>query len=332
MKLSLPANPRILIIRMSSLGDLFHALPVARELKRQLGATIDWVTQPEYAELVECFSDVDRVIVFPRKKFVQSAWWFVKSLRRNRYDAVIDLQGLGKSVLAARLARSRVRIGPSYHREGARFFYTHVAGRKNKNRHAVDEALDAVRYLGLEPAASEFPVKFPELPLEGTRRVVMVPCSRWDTKNWPPEKFIELGLKLSAARPDITLFLAGSPADTAACERIEQGLGGRVVNLCGKTSLVGLGSVLRSASLVITVDSGPMHMAAAIGTPVLAVFGATDPVRTGPYGDKNRVVTYEGKLDCRPCLARTCRRGDLRCLAALDADRVLAAALEMLGS
>ena len=332
MKLSLPANPRILIIRMSSLGDLFHALPVARELKKQLGATIDWVTQPEYAELVECFSDVDRVIVFPRKKFVRSAWWFIKSLRRNRYDAVIDLQGLGKSVLATRLARSRVRVGPSYHREGARFFYTHVAGQRNKSRHAVDEELDVVRYLGLESSAIEFPVHFPEMPLEGNRRVVMVPCSRWITKNWPPEKFVKLGRGLTAARPDLTLFLAGSPADAEVCRRIEAGMGGRVVNLCGKTSLVGLGSVLRAADLVITVDSGPMHMAAAIGVPGLAVFGATDPVRTGPYGEQHRVVTYEGKLDCRPCLARTCRRGDLRCLTALDADRVLSAALEMLGS
>ncbi len=331
MKLSLPANPRILIIRMSSLGDLFHSLPVARELKKKLGATIDWVTQPEYAELLECFADVDRVIVFPRKKFMQSAWWFVKSVRRNRYDAVIDLQGLGKSALAARLARARVRIGPSYHREGARFFYTHVAGRKNKNRHAVDEALDVVRYLGLEPSEIEFPVQFPDVPLEGSRRVVLVPCSRWATKNWPAEKFIELGRKLSEARPDVTIFLAGSPADAGVCRGIEEGMGGRVVNLCGKTSLVELGGILKSANLVITVDSGPMHMAAAIGVPVLAVFGATDPVRTGPFGKPHRVVTFEGKLDCRPCLARTCRRGDLRCLSALHTDRVLSAALEMLG-
>lgn len=332
MKLSLPAKPRILIIRMSSLGDLFHALPVARELKKQLGATIDWVTQPEYAELVEHFTDVDRVIVFPRKKFAQSAWWFAKSLRKNRYDAVIDLQGLGKSAFAARLAKSHVRIGPSYYRECAHFFYTHVAGKKNKNRHAVEEALDVIRYLGLEPSTPEFPMEFPDMPLEGTRRVVMIPCSRWESKDWPPEKFIELGQKLFKERPGITMFLVGSPADADVCRQIEDGMGGRVVNLCGKTSLVELGSMLKSAALVITVDSGPMHMAAAMGTPVLAVFGATDPVRTGPYGAKHRTVIMEGKLDCRPCLARTCRRGDLRCLRALNPDRVLESALEMLGS
>ena len=283
MSQSAPSSPRILVVKLSSLGDLFHALPAIRHLKQEWNATIDWVTQTPYVELVKCFPDVNRVIAFPRRDFFKQSSEFVRDLRREKYDLILDLQGLLKSALVARMARGRKRIGPSFAREGSRLLYSAVAGPKNKNRHAVDEILDVVRYLGLEVRKPEFPVAFPKAPRpEPEPRVVFIPCSRWRTKNWPPERFVEVGRALQK-RAGATIFLAGSPEDRPVCDWIEKQIGGRVVNVCGKTSLVELGSLLQEMNLTIAVDSGPMHMAAAVGRPVLAVFGATDPKRTGPY-------------------------------------------------
>lgn len=324
-------SARILVIKLSSLGDLFHALPAVHQLKLDLNATIDWVTQTSYVDLVKCFPDVNRVIAFPRRGFLKHSAAFICELRREKYDMVLDLQGLLKSAMVARVARGGKRIGPSFAREGSRLVYSAVAGPKNKNRHAVDEVLDVVRYLGCEVRKPEFPVIFPKTQRpESLPRIALIPCSRWLTKNWPPERFVEVARDLRA-RAKATIYLVGSPDDAPACAKIAEGIGDGVVNVCGKTTLVELGSLLQEMDLVITVDSGPMHMAAAAGRPVLAVFGATDPKRTGPYGEKHRVVALEG-LACRPCLSGLCARRDLACLRDLPAERVVAQAMEMLNA
>lgn len=325
------SSPRILIIKLSSLGDLFHALPAVRNLKQELGATVDWVTQSAYVELVKCFPDVNRVIAFPRRDFLKQSPAFIRELRRETYDLVLDFQGLLKSALVARLARGARTIGPSFAREGSRLLYSAVAGPRNKTRHAVDEVLDVVRYLGREIHPPVFPVMFPDVPrTEPSPRIALLPCSRWPTKNWPPERFIEVARELRA-QAQATIFLVGAPDDVPVCVKIAEGIGDGVVNLCGKTSLVELGSLLQEMDLAVTVDSGPMHMAAAAGRPVLAVFGATDPQRTGPYGGRHRVVVAEN-LDCRPCFSGHCARKDLACLGRLSAERVVAQAMEMLNT
>ena len=320
---------RMLVVKLSSLGDLFHVLPAVTMIRRSLSVTVDWVTQPEYVDLVRCFDGVKSVIAFPRRTFAAGFPSFLRELRVERYDFILDFQGLLKSAIAARCARGGRRIGPSYSREGAHLFYHEIAGRKDKARHAVEEALDFVRHLNIEVGAPEFPVSFSAMePAGNSPRVVLAPCSRWPTKNWPPERFILVGRGLKE-RAGATLFLVGAPGDRAVCEQIERGIGAGVVNLCGRTSLVELGSLMQQMNLAITVDSGPMHMAAAVGVPVLAVFGATDPKRTGPYGKAHRVLVTEG-LECRPCFSDVCRRGDLACLDRVSADEVLDAALDML--
>lgn len=321
---------RILIIKTSSLGDLFHALPTVRALKNGLDADIDWVVADTYADLVRCFDDVDNVISFPRKKFWSHARDFLRNLRAKKYDYIIDLQGLLKSALITRLARGRKRLGPSFHREGSKYFYSAIVGDLNKERHAVDECFDVARYLAIpEPDATEFPVTFPKIELDAPRpRVALLPCSRWETKNWPADKFIETGRALAAEGAHI--FLLGAPEDRATCRDIEIGIARNVHNLCAKTRLPALGSTLQEMDLVITVDSGPMHMAAAVGRPVLAVFGATEPQRTGPFGP--HTIIKHGRLLCQPCLSRECKRPkkDIACLKELGSERVIAAALDIL--
>lgn len=321
------AQPRVLIVKLSSLGDLFHALPAVHNLKVALNARIDWATQPEYADLVRCFSDVERVIAFPRRRFVRGFNAFCRDLRRVRYDRVVDFQGLIKSGLVSRLARARTRIGPSYRREGADIFYSSVAGKRNLDRHAVLQAMDVIDHLGLQRLPEAFPVVFPDKPAAGPRpRVALVPMSRWASKNWPVDHFIDLGRRLRVAR-NASLFVLGGKDAADAGRAIETAVPG-AVNMAGKTSLVEMGSLLGQMDVLVSNDSGPMHMAAAIGTPVVALFGPTDPARTGPYGAGHRVL--QAPLPCRPCHKRVCRLVEQVCLANLRPQEVLAAVEDVL--
>jgi heptosyltransferase-1 len=327
------AKKRILIIKLSSFGDLFHALPAVNNLKVAMEAEIDWVTQPEYVDLVRCFSVVSEVIPFPRRDFLTRGLGFFKTLRGRHYDYVIDLQGLLKSAIVARLARGARTIGPSFQREGARFFYDAVAGCRDKNRHAVEENLDVVHYLGLPLLPVSFPVKFPELAMTAKApRVAIVPVSRRDNKNWPINNFFQTARALQQEF-DASIFLFGSTADHALCEGIRSELmaerpQGNVVNLAGKTSLIEMGGWFTKMNLVVVNDSGPLHMAVALGVPVITLFGPTDPLRTGPYGEGHRVIT--SKVACRPCFARVCKLPEVECMNRISPGEVIEASREVL--
>ncbi len=322
------AAARVLVVKLSSLGDLFHALPAVHCLKAGLHATIDWVVHPAYRELVECFTDVDRVIPFARDVRSGALSGDLRALRAQPYDLIVDLQGILKSALVARLARGGRRIGPSFHREGAWLFYQAVAGPRDKDRHAVEENLDVVRYLGLPVLPPVFPLKFPmQLVGEPEPRVALLPFSRWPSKNWPAPSFVQVGRALQEYA-NASIFLIGGAAEAAASAELAKEFKGRVINLVGRLSLPQLGGVLQAMNLVIANDSGPMHMAASLGTPVLAVFGPTTKQRTGPYDARHRVVA--GNLRCQPCFSKICRFKDNSCLCAVTPESVVNIALEML--
>jgi lipopolysaccharide heptosyltransferase I len=327
-------RPRLLIIKLSSFGDIFHALPAVHNLKTALGADVDWLTQPEYAALVRCFPEVETVLTFPRQRPWAGLPAFVRGLRARRYDLVVDLQGLLKSAVAARLAHAGRRLGPSFQREGARWFYDAVVGPRDKDRHAVEECLDGVRYLGLPVAPVEFPVRFPAVanPWPGPR-VAIVPVSRRWNKNWPESHFLALAASLRREL-DAALYVMGGPAERPVCERLIAGLGAlagdRVMNLAGRTDLVQMGSWMGGMDVVVANDSGPIHMAAALGIPVVTMFGPTDPRRTGPYGSMHRVLTSD--LPCRPCLSKDCRLGRPECLARIGPAAVCSAVQQILAA
>ncbi|MBN1270222.1 MAG: glycosyltransferase family 9 protein [Kiritimatiellae bacterium] len=320
-------GPSVLIIKLSALGDLVRALPTIRSLKQGIRARIHWVVQGEYAQLVHCFTDVERVISFPRRSFLRDGSDFLRDLRRDSYDYIIDLQGLLKSAAVAWSARGARRIGPSFHREGAHRFYSELAGPRQSGRHAVEEMLDVIRYLGLPPVI-EFPISLPAHVLETARpRVALVPRGRWMSKNWPPGHFAEVARTLREER-GVNVYLVGGPADRPACNQIEQAAGPGVINTAGRTTVLEMAELLNEMDLVVGVDSGPLHVAAALGVPVLALYGPTDPACVGPYGEGNRVITAE-RTACWPCRKRDCAD----CIAAMRAippERVAEAALEML--
>jgi lipopolysaccharide heptosyltransferase I len=320
---------KILVIKLSSCGDLFHALPAVRNIRRGLNAEIHWLAHDEYKDLVACFADVSRVIGFPRRNFGSQFPRFWRELRQDSYDMVLDFQGLFKSGFSAFLARSPRRIGPSFHREASAMFYSAIAGHLDKHRHAVDECMDIARFLGVSCLNQEFPVAYPPREVPQPRpRIAILPVSRWETKNWPVDSFIEAARRL---RQDLsaTLFLLGSKADQPACDRIAQALPpDATVNLAGTLSLPETGGVLQAMDLLIANDSGPVHMAAAVGTPTLVLFGPTDPLRTGPYGNDHHILRTS--RDCQPCYSRECPFPGLPCMTGITPDQVVAEARAML--
>jgi lipopolysaccharide heptosyltransferase I len=324
-------GPRVLAIKLSSLGDLFHALPAVQRLRAIPGARVDWVTQSEYAPLVACFGVADRVISFPRRGTVRHFPAFLKSLRQESYDWTVDFQGLLKSALIGRLARARERIGPSFYREGASLFYSRVAGVRNKGRHAVEENLEIADVLGAPAAPGKPAFRFPPFtPTEPGPRVAVIPLSRWESKNWPAAHFVEVLKRLQAER-GVAVYFLGGMMDRYLCEGMAAQLAGPAFNLAGEISLAQMGGILKTMNLVLANDTGPMHMAAALDVPVLSIFGPTDEARTGPYGAGHRALAAPG-FDCRPCLSRHClRAASATCMEAVTPERAAAEALRLLG-
>ena len=317
---------RILVVKLSSLGDTLHALPTVAELKAQLGAEIHWAVQPEFSSLVSCFSCVDRVVQVPRPSDFTGFCRALREVRKVRYDLVVDLQGLMKSAVVARSARAPRYIGPSFSREGSRLLYSDLAGVMNRDRHAVDECLDLIRRLGLEmPAVPRFPLTVPELDLDTQAplahrgpRIAIAPVSRWKSKNWPEHYFAKLVGSL-VKNHDARLYLIGGKADHEVAERILAASGVDAANLCGTLSLVQSLAVISKCEALVSNDSGPMHMGAALGVKCVVPFGPTSPERTGPYG-ANHVVLRGG--GCPPCHEKECVTGTHECLLAITPERV----------
>jgi heptosyltransferase-1 len=329
MTASSSQSTRILIVKLSSLGDLFHALPTVHDLRVGFDASVDWVVQEEYVDVVGCFNDVERVIPFSRRAFLSNLPAFYNDLRLGEYDLVIDLQGLLKSAGVTALARGRRKIGPSFNRECSRLCYQEIAGERDLSRHAVDQNRDVLRHLKQRISAPVFPVSFPKTSNIGEGvQVAMLPKSRWPSKNWPPASFVDLA-RLLLKEAKMTITLLGGPADISCCQEIEQAVGSsRVFNLAGKESLPALGSRLEATDLLISNDSGPVHMAVAVGTPTLVLFGPTDPERTGPFGQGHRVI--QAPPPCCPCYLRNCTRHGAPCMNTIEVSTVADAAFDML--
>lgn len=322
-----PAPPkRLVIVKPSSLGDVIHALPVAVALKEAFpGVEVHWVVARPYAELVAAHPAVDRVLVFERRRWGGWGFWrhraewraLVRQLREAGYDVAVDLQGLARSALLVRASGAPVRVGLTSARECARLAYTVTAGPREAEVHAVDRYLQVLRTLGVAPPTKpRFALAVPRgardrvearLADEGVsgRFVCLAPGARWESKRWPAERFAELAARL-AAEQGVEVVVVGGEEDRSRAEVILQRVGSAARDWTGRTTLAELAALLERAALLVSNDSGPMHLAAALGTPVVAVFGPTNPARTGPYGPRTAVVT--SAAHCAPCYRRRCRR------------------------
>jgi lipopolysaccharide heptosyltransferase I len=337
------------MIKPSALGDVVHALPVAATLHRRYpNSRLDWLVEEEAADIVRGHPAVGEVVVSGRRRWLREIrkpgqirrtlgeiGGFAAELRRRKYDAVLDLQGLLKSALYVVATGAPIRVGFAEGREGAPWSLTHRVSAPPQPIHAVDRYLALAAAVDAQESVREFRIAVsPEdragaasmLAVSPRPRVVLHPAARWRTKLWEVERWREVAASLESV--GIGVILTGGAEDRALASAIATGLCRPPLVLVGRLSLKQLVAVLGDVELMITVDSGPMHIAAVLGTPVVALFGPTDPSRTGPPGP-GRVLRRP--LPCSPCLQRRCQIADThRCMRDLTVAEVLEVAHSLL--
>lgn len=322
---------KILILKPSSLGDVIHALPVLRLLKRYFPKSeIYWWLDAGLSQLLEGDLDLTGIVQFHRRRWQSVLRWgelagSILQLRRHRFDLVIDLQSLARSASVAWLARGDLTIGLDDPREGAAAFYNIAVARPSPITHAVDWYLEVLHRLGVpvhfdfewlpERADIDTLVRH-KWAVDDHRWIVINPGARWNNKRWPAEYFAELVRLLSSGFPEHRFAIMGGREDRPVGRRIAEAAPDRCFDLTGQTSLQEMIHWIRLAEVVITNDTGPMHVAVAVRTPVVALFGPTDPRRTGPYGQVDRVLRHA--MPCAPCMKNVCWfERPLECLRAV---------------
>ena len=303
-----------------------------RLLKKSLPRSeIFWWLDAGLAPLLEGDPDLAGIIPFERERW-RSPWHWHEALRSLlkiracTFDLVIDLQSLMRSGVTAWLADGTVTIGLDDPREGARAFYDIIVRRPSPHTHAVDWYLGVLPPLGIpihwdfkwlpERAAVAAVVREKWQPAT-SRWLILQPGARWTNKRWPVEYFVELVGLLAKAQPDVRFAILGSKEDSELGRTIAHVHPKRCLDLTGQASLPEMIEWIRLGDLMVTNDTGPMHVAAALGKPVVALFGPTDPDRTGPYGQLEEVLQLN--LPCVPCLKSYCSyEKPLECLRALS--------------
>lgn len=306
---------KILFIKPSALGDVVQALPVVTGLKRRWpDAEIDWIVNDSFAEILEGHPCIRKVILYPRKRWTTPAripemWRWGKQLRAEKYDMSIDLQGLMRSALMTWAAGAHRRLGLESAREGAQAAYTEFIA--DTAISAAERYLTCLEHLNIPVQPLDFQLTsrapLPEALENFGPYTVLHPYSRWRTKLWPWRYYQEL----VDSMPETKFVVVGEgPWFPIEAE-------GRLIDLRGKLKLGTLVTVLDRSQRVLSTDSGPAHIAGALGKPVLVLFGATDWRKTKPSGA--HVLVHTHALFCSPCLKRTCWRDTpMECMSLLS--------------
>jgi heptosyltransferase-1 len=332
---------QILLVKLSSFGDVLHALPTLEALRQAYPeAHLTWLVEAAYAPLLAGHPALNEVWVAPR---LRPAEFFsgpnparlgrlVRQLRARPFDLVLDLQGLLKSAVWVALARSPRKVGYDRTREFSYLALTERVPPFDPEAHAVRRYLNLAHYLGAPStpprfrlgldAAADLGALLPGKP--GRPLAVLHPGARWVSKLWPPASWARLAEWLN--QRGFQVAVTGSRADHELAAEILGQSQAPILNLAGATSLAQLAAILRKTSLAVTTDTGAMHLAAALDTPVVALFGPTAPWRTGPFGPGHQVVRLD--LPCSPCFKRQCP--EPRCLTDLTLEMVAAACEKIL--
>ncbi len=339
---------RFLIVRLGALGDVVHAIPVAAALRRAFpGAKIDWLVSAKHREILDLVPVIDRRLVINDRSDASGGTSLISAigeLRRARYDVAIDLQGLIKSAVLTRSSGAPRVIGFSsrYARErAARLFYREAfdPGRgglydPRETRHVVEINLGLLSLLGIAAPAREFPIDEVDSPAArgprqqtGGRYALLNPGAAWPNKRWPPERLAAIATELHRRHGLMSVVLWG-PGEEALAAQVVAGAGGAAI-VSPKTTIADLVALARPAALMVSGDTGPTHIAAALGTPIVGIYGPTRPARNGPMSPLDVTVSRDSVCQChhlRRCtLDRMCLL-DIEVAEVLDAcERRLAA-------
>ncbi len=326
---------RIALLKPSALGDVVHSLPVLHALRiRYADARITWIINRSYEPLVRDHPDLNATLPFDRSAAGQSRFGgirtfarFLREIRRQRFDLVIDLQGLLRSGLMTWASGAARRVGLRSAREGARFFYSDVLDDAPVGGlHAVDRYWRVAEALGVGHLPKQF-----HLPIGPLERVwaaeqlghyprpwlMMNLGTRWETKRWPVEHFADLAHR-AVDRFGGAVVLVGGPDERHLAAQGLALLPRPCVDLTGQTDLRQLAAVLAQADVLVSNDSGPLHLATALGRPVVAPYTCTSPVRTGPYGQPGGAVATH--VWCAASYLKRCER--MECMKELTPERL----------
>jgi heptosyltransferase-1/heptosyltransferase-2 len=326
---------------MSALGDIVHALPSLYALRSLFPeAEVDWVVEPRFAGLLPGPPWIDRLALFRKSEIkalplagkLAALRDFRRELKGRRYELVLDLQGLMKSTLVALLSGGGRRLGYCEMREGSFLFTRAVKGRFRKG-HVIQRYLDVVRSLGPIPDEIRFPLPDCSREREDVRRellalgaagplAVLFPGAGWGSKLWPAASYAALARAL--AREGLSVAVGGGAADGGLAREIAGLAGGlRTADLTGRTDLGRLMGLASLAAVCVGSDTGPLHLAAALGTPTVSLFGPSSGERAGTWGPLARYVATDAP--CSPCFKRRCPRKEFVCMGRISPDAALAA-------
>jgi lipopolysaccharide heptosyltransferase I len=313
---------RFLIVRLGSLGDVVHAIPaVAALIDRYPDARVDWIVDPRYVDLVRMIERIGNVIAFDSRQGWGSLIATARRLRAERYDAVIDLQGLLKSSVLARVAGAHRTIGfarPHLRESMAGLFYTE-AHDPGDVVHVIHKGLALMRALGVRETTPRFPLGVPR-QVTSDGYVLINPSAAWPNKRWPAERFGSLAAAVRD-RLSLTSLVLWGPGEEGLASAVVAASKG-AAQAAPPTSILDIASLARSAHLMISGDTGPLHIAGAVGTPIVALFGPTRAERNGPWSPADISITRFDRCVCH--YERRCRRAQ-PCIDDIGVDEVLAA-------
>ncbi|MFW8599976.1 lipopolysaccharide heptosyltransferase I [Desulfobacterota bacterium M19] len=340
----------ILIVKTSAIGDVTHTLPALKALRDQFPrAAISWLVEEEAADILVGHPDIDRLLISPRRRWlrqlkagnilptIREIWCFIRELRAVKYDLLLDFQGLLKSSILIAFCRSRRKAGfgrGMEHSEGSYLFLNEKIAPVSMDIHAVERELYLLNAIGIKTgqAVCKLPITtqnrreadniLSRAGVDHARPLVILnPMTTWPTKHWPAEGFAALSRLL--AEKGAQIAFTGSPADRDEIAAIIRESQISALNLAGKTNLRQLAAVFAGAAVVISTDTGPMHIAAAAGVPVVVLFGPTAPWRTGPHGGQHTIIRTAAP--CSPCFKKECPVGS--CMKDIKVEAVYQAAI-----
>jgi len=322
----------ILIILHGSIGDVTRGVPVANLLRRAYGdAKITWAVEPPAFPVIENHPAIDEILVFHRRPWWRHLYGFLAEVRGSRFDLVLDLQRHLKSGLISWWSGAPVRVG--FHRRNAKegnwLFNTHYIPAADDEQPKLRQYLAFVEFLGIEPQPVEWNLCFTTKEIKTAEaRLDQLPGhfavffvgARWASKHWFPADTATCAAEVRK-RFGLSIVLLGGPSDTEFGRAIQTEQACPLYNWVGAMSLRETMVVLSRAKVAVGPDTGPMHLCAALQTPVVSLWGATNPDRTGPFGYDHLVV--RGVADCSPCYRRRCPIGR-KCMQSLRVEDVVA--------
>jgi heptosyltransferase-2 len=321
---------RIIVIDLLYLGDLMFAVPFFRELRKNFpAAQIDLIVNNAFYSVMENNANLDNIYAYDKSWSNKQSVRFARGLGRNNYDLGINIHGSWRTALLLKLINPSYAIG--YGGQGRGLFLNQEL-KQPVNQHMVDVYLNFLREMDLsvetglpylevtDEARNEINKKLENWGIDTKVQLIALnTAGTWPTKRWTAEGFAQLGDVLN--REYGRVIMVGSPGDLSRVEEIVELMETEPIIAVGKTSLKELAALLARCDLVISNDSGPVHVAAAVGTPTITIFGPSDDIKYRPLGEKHRIV--KTAIDCRPCGKHLCPWGHHRCMTEIQPNEII---------